>query len=195
MWKSRLHQIDSQTTQTTLADDSGALSFGQVIDLWQSSEEFREFFTAAITECSFDAFFWETPPVTKGTLGRPLEFVLVASASLARLKPDPSPFRSHFSSRPSESVLTFPNLGGDAVLVVPAPVVDDACYTHLARFLRDAPSSQVDAFWRSVGSAMQDRVSGTPTWLSTAGMGVSWLHLRLDSRPKYYRYERYKTNA
>ncbi|MGI9175867.1 MAG: DUF6940 family protein [Rhodothermales bacterium] len=23
-------------------------------------------------------------------------------------------------------------------------------------------------------------------WLSTAGGGVSWLHVRLDSRPKYY---------
>ena len=63
------------------------------------------------------------------------------------------------------------------------------------RFLRDAPKTQVDAFWRSVGRAMHDRVSSTPTWLSTAGMGVSWLHLRLDSRPKYYRHEPYKTNA
>jgi hypothetical protein len=195
MWKSHLHQIDSQTTRTTLADASGTLSFRQVIDLWQASEAFREFFTTAITECSFDAFFWETPPVSKATLERPFEFVLVASTALSRLTPDPSPFRSHFSSHRSESVLTFPNLGGDALLVVPAPVVDDACYAHLARFLRAAPSSQVDVFWRSVGRAMQDRVSSTPTWLSTAGMGVSWLHLRLDSRPKYYRHEPYKTHA
>jgi len=79
--------------------------------------------------------------------------------------------------------------------VVPTPLADEGCYTHLARFLRDAPRSQVDAFWRSAGLAMKDRVSSVPTWLSTAGMGVSWLHLRLDSRPKYYRYEPYKTNA
>ena len=30
-------------------------------------------------------------------------------------------------------------------------------------------------------------------WLSTAGMGVYWLHVRVDSRPKYYRYQGYKT--
>ena len=35
---------------------------------------------------------------------------------------------------------------------------------------------------------MQQRVSASPLWLSTAGMGVSWLHLRLDSRPKNYRH-------
>lgn len=195
MWKSHLHQINSQTTRITFTDKSGALPFRKVVDLWQTSEEFRKFFTATITECKFDAFFWETPPVKKETLESQFEFVLVASASLSRLVPDPSPFRSQFSSHDSEPVLTFPNLGGDALLVVPAPLADETCYTHLARFLRDAPRSQVDAFWRSVGNAMHDRVSSAPIWLSTAGLGVSWLHLRLDTRPKYYRYERYKTNV
>ena len=27
-----------------------------------------------------------------------------------------------------------------------------------------------------------------PVWLSTSGMGVAWLHFRLDQRPKYYTY-------
>jgi len=31
------------------------------------------------------------------------------------------------------------------------------------------------------------------TWLSTSGLGVGWLHVRLDSRPKYYTYEPYKS--
>jgi len=39
---------------------------------------------------------------------------------------------------------------------------------------------------------MQKQISDRPTWLSTAGLGVYWLHLRLDSRPKYYRYQPYK---
>jgi hypothetical protein len=171
------------------------LSFREVIGLWQDDGKFWEFFAALISQSPFDAFFWETPPVTKQTLERSFEFVVVEGASLSRLRPDPSPFASHFSSRPSEEVLTFPNLGGDAVLVVPAPLAEPGCYTHLARFLRDAPRSQVDAFWRSTGLAMQERISAAPTWLSTAGMGVSWLHLRLDSRPKYYRHEPYKASA
>ena len=81
------------------------------------------------------------------------------------------------------------------MLVVPAPVAEESCYTHLARFLRDAPRLQVDAFWRSAGLAMQDRISSAPTWLSTAGLGVSWLHLRLDSRPKYYRHQPYRISV
>lgn len=35
----------------------------------------------------------------------------------------------------------------------------------------------------------------SPFWLSTAGMGVSWLHVRLDERPKYYRFQEYRSAA
>ena len=31
-----------------------------------------------------------------------------------------------------------------------------------------------------------------PVWVSTAGAGVSWLHVRLDDRPKYYGYQPYR---
>ena len=31
----------------------------------------------------------------------------------------------------------------------------------------------------------------TPTWVSTAGGGVAWLHVRLDSAPKYYTHRPY----
>lgn len=195
MWTSILNQIDRQTTRTTLTENSRALSFGAVIELWQHNEEFRRFFTASISGCAFDAFFWETPPITEQTSDRPFESVLVEAASLSRLKPDPSPFVSHFSSQTSDEILTFPNLRGDAMLVVPKPVVAASCYTHLAAFLRSAPVSQVDALWSSAGRAMKDRISRAPTWLSTAGMSVSWLHLRLDSNPKYYRYAPYKIIA
>jgi hypothetical protein len=33
---------------------------------------------------------------------------------------------------------------------------------------------------------------GVCLWLSTAGMGVSWLHVRLDSSLKYYGYKPFK---
>lgn len=192
MWKACHRKIHQQITKTTLNDGSRSLSYGEVVALWHGRESFCQFFSCAIVESEFGAFFWETPPVTSQTLDRPFEFVLVESAALMNLRPDPTPFSAHFSSQQTETVLTFPNLGGDAVLVVPAPRTETNAYTHLANFLREAPQSQVGAFWYTVGMTMQSRVSNSPTWLSTAGLGVSWLHLRLDSRPKYYRYEPYK---
>jgi hypothetical protein len=193
MWSFHTHPIDPQTFQTTLTRDNEPLSFRSVLDLWQGRPEFRTAFSKTLAASPFEAFFWETPPVTDATLDRPFEFVVVEGRPLMRLQPDSAPFKAHFASAGSESVLTFPNLGGDALLVVPVPVGDAGCYTHLGQFLRHAPTPQIDAFWRCTGQALAGRVSASPTWLSTAGLGVSWLHLRLDSRPKYYRYAPYKT--
>jgi hypothetical protein len=37
------------------------------------------------------------------------------------------------------------------------------------------------------------RRTGEPVWLSTNGDGVSWLHVRIDERPKYYTHGPYRT--
>lgn len=165
---------------------------GEVFELLRSSGEFRRFFTDAVLACGYRGFFWETPPVTRATLNRPFEFAAVESKSLALLDADGSPFAGWFAKADGRAVLTFPNLGGDALLVVPVPLAGEECYPHLARFLGQAPPDQVDAFWQAVGEAMEVRLGDKPVWLSTAGMGVSWLHLRLDPRPKYYRHDEYK---
>lgn len=87
----------------------------------------------------------------------------------------------------------FPNLRGDALLVVPSPRTGNDAYGHLAAFLRHAPHQQLDEFWPVVSTAVKSRLGDHPLWLSTAGGGVAWLHVRLDSRPKYYGYSPYKT--
>jgi hypothetical protein len=45
---------------------------------------------------------------------------------------------------------------------------------------------------RATGAAVAARLSARPLWLSTSGLGVAWLHVRLDSRPKYYSYAPYR---
>ena len=73
-------------------------------------------------------------------------------------------------------------------MVVPAGLADDAAYTEIASFSRQAPLAQQKRLWQAVGRAMRKRVDKEPVWLSCAGSGVAWLHVRLDSRPKYYGY-------
>ena len=75
---------------------------------------------------------------------------------------------------------------------MPCPRGDLDAYGHLAAFVRGAPDSQRDGLWRSVASAMRRRVNAKPVWLSTAGDGVAWLHVRLDDRPKYYAFTPYR---
>ena len=84
---------------------------------------------------------------------------------------------------------------GDATLVVPSPRGPDAAYGHLAAFVRGASEAQNHALWEAVGEAVEERLNQRPLWLSTAGGGVSWLHVRLDARPKYYAYRPYAEAA
>ena len=145
----------------------------------------------AVTEClrgsRHAAFAWETPALSAATADLDATFAIIDSPALARTAADPSPFAAQLAE--CDRVATFPNLGGDAVLVVPSPRAAPLA-THLAAFVRSAPADVIDELWSAVGEVVVRRrhAKPDPVWISTAGLGVSWLHVRLDDRPKYYRH-------
>ncbi len=169
------------------------ITTAQFYRLLGTNESFRTQFTQALADLPFDAFFWETPAATLATLENNFECVVIEGRSFARRTPNFSPFSQQFASQDqAKTAIQFANLGGDAMLVVPRPLVEDAAYPHLVAFLRKAPAAQIHAFWQVLSEAFTARVSTVPVWVSTAGMGVIWLHVRLDNRPKYYRHQPYR---
>lgn len=110
---------------------------------------------------------------------------------------DADTFAAYFEHSDETNGVAFTNLGGDARLIAPVPpkLSDDSLlnpYSHLAKFVRDAPSRQVKQLWVKVGTEFLNSLesaSSETIWLSTSGLGVAWLHFRLDSSPKYYEYE------
>ncbi|MEM0967803.1 MAG: hypothetical protein AAGJ31_00510 [Verrucomicrobiota bacterium] len=160
----------------------------------QDEEPFRWDFQEVLRGVPFEGFFFETPPATRFSWSeRAFECVVVNGPQLVTLTQDERAFADQFHRAKGDLVCHFPNLGGDAHLIAPCPSPGYEGYAHLASFLRDSSRAQVSAFWKMVGTLFLEQVGESPCWLSTAGMGVSWLHLRLDSRPKYYRYGPYKT--
>jgi len=118
------------------------------------------------------------------------EFVLVASNHLGTITPDHSAFSNFLTI--DGSVSSFPNLRGDAQLVVPAPKSDDVDYAHIAKFVKSASLTEYHDFWKRVGKEYSQKIGVKKKWLSTSGLGVHWLHVRIDSRPKYYQFKEYK---
>ena len=191
MWNSRREQQhNGHCFRMSIQQASSPVSFKTVIHAWQQDVTFRDFFIDLLVASPFTVFRWETPPVTAATACQPFEFVLIDSPRLARAA-DHQTFAQHFKA--TQSVVTFPNLGQDAVLVVPCPHHPSNDYSHLGAFLRQAPKSQQHALWAAVGTAMAKRLGSQPVWLSTAGGGVAWLHVRLDEYPKYYHYTPYRS--
>ncbi|MDJ0888113.1 MAG: hypothetical protein QNI89_12460 [Desulfobacterales bacterium] len=192
MFFSRSHKLPSgRVIHFAIEDDSAPVSYADAIRLWQSDSDFRAFFIDLLSDSPFPAFRWETPPVTMATADKPFEFVLLDAPEIA-LASDPGPFATYFDSAAPGGVVEFPNLGGDAILIVPCPGDPLADFGHLGAYLRNARELQQDQLWKAVGSAMQRRISSQPVWLNTAGGGVAWLHIRLDDRPKYYGYAPYR---
>lgn len=159
-----------------------ALTWREVRDGWTRDRSFRLTYAAAIAAAPFEALFWECAPLSPETLDAPFEHALVESHRLATVAPDAAAFAGKLGEDP---IATFPNLGRDAVLVVPSARADPRCYRHLSAFLRSGPSEQIDALFERVGQAVS-AATNSPLWVSTSGLGVYWVHVRLDSRPKYY---------
>jgi len=193
MWQSLIERLPSQAGQrVSISNTGGQLSFADVITLWKQNQNFRSFFSKLLIDAPFDAYRWETPPASGSSMAHAFEFVFLDCPELDTT-PNSNAFSEHFRADTiRDNVVTFSNLGKDATLVVPLPIKSTSAYGHLASFMRTAPESQKDALWRMVGEATLQRVGQKPVWLSTAGMGVAWLHVRLDDRPKYYGYAPYR---
>ncbi|MEL6493812.1 MAG: hypothetical protein AAFQ41_01650 [Cyanobacteria bacterium J06623_7] len=172
-----------------ITENNLLLSRDRVLNLWQDNKFFRSFFINLLAQVSFDAYRWETPALTTDSLDEIFEFVLLDSPRLIKTQ-NLSAFTDYLQL--DIDIAVFPNLNGDALLVVPNQKSSVSAYGHLAAFIPEAPESQKHKLWQKVGQVVRQRVSDKPIWLNTAGAGVPWLHIRLDSRPKYYGYQPYK---
>ncbi|MDZ7659675.1 DUF6940 family protein [Fodinibius sp.] len=189
--KSTIEQDKSYKYQ--LYQQKQQLSYAQFLDLLeQQTEEFRQFFIDLLANLPFRAYHWETPPVTKHSLNKSFEFVVSQTPGI-NLPPDPEPFQQYF--QPGKKVAVFDNLGGDAKLIAPTSTEQDLNYSHIGVFTDNAPREQQLALWQTVGKVTKDSISDQPLWLNTAGGGVAWLHVRLDSTSKYYRHRPYTSKS
>lgn len=155
----------------------------------KESRGFRKYFNQLLADVPFDAFFWECRAVKRTTTNQKFEFVVVESPTLARITENGSPFFAYFNHK--KQAVTFKNLRKDAQLIVPTPQSSE-CYAHIADFVRKAPSEQQDIFWNLVGNIGESHLGNHKHWWSTSGLGVHWLHFRIDTVPKYYQYKPYR---
>lgn len=181
-----------RVTRYRISHGGSPLSYGAVLELWQTDSRFRSFFIALLDASPFPAYRWETPALSASTVDDPFEFVLVNSPGFCTRETDAKAYERYFTDSATDAgIVTFANLGGDATLIVPSPRAPTTAYGHLAAFVRNAPAAQVDAIWRVLGTQVYSQLNPEPVWLSTAGGGVAWLHVRIDSWPKYYAHRPY----
>ena len=183
---------NGNTELIELYQDDGPLKFSELFGLLQDNREFVGWYTDLLKCSPFVAYFWEHPPLTCSSFENGEEFVIIDAPMLTSMRASAEAFRSYFVA---SEVVTFANLGRDATLIAPSPDGSTSGYPHLGAFLEQSTGRQITDLWQSVGRAVCDALSDKPIWLSTSGLGVAWLHIRLDSSPKYYQYLPYRNLA
>lgn len=162
------------------------MTWEQALDQMQSNPDFRCELSEVLRNRQFDGYFWECRPFA--VLSTPFQFVMKSTTALENVE-DATAFREHLTSRPT----SFTNLGGDAVLIVPGR--SGANHSHMASFVRTASETELHMFWKAVGAAVSQAVAsanGAPLWVSSHGLAVLWLHVRIEHAPKYISYSAYK---
>ena len=193
IWTADTVPVGGDTLKFVIRRESEAIRRGDLPSFLRDDRGFRSMLMTTLSSAPFPAYFWETPPLSLATSSSPWEFVLVDCPQLVQATPQPGEFAAHFDTLArGASIATFRNLGGDATLVAPAPKGPASCYAHIGAFSRAAPEAQQHELWQKVGEALGHDGRRTPLWLSTSGLGVIWLHVRLDSSPKYYSYPPYR---
>lgn len=190
MWNLVVERLTARTTRFKILEEQTFVTMERWIELISTSTPFIDFFVSNLNSLDCESYYWEVRPVRGDTITKVFEYVITESPRMHEIQSNSSAFQEFIHI--SKPVVSFPNLGGDAQLVVPSEVSGKDCYGHLAVFNREAPQEQVQEFWRRVGTEYKAQIGAETKWLSTAGLGVPWLHARIDSRPKYYKHQVYK---
>jgi len=185
--------LDLKSFKYQLLINDYVISYSDWLKNIQESEDFILFFNQILQESPFEAFFWEVKPTTKKSLNDRFEFVLIESKALNGIQQNDAVFKNYFKA--DKTIVSFPNLNHDAHLIAPCLISAQTEYAHLANFVRTASKPQVLAFWKRVGKEFKENIGSNTKWLSTSGLGVYWLHVRIDSKPKYYQHSAYKNIA
>jgi hypothetical protein len=190
MWKADEIGTSETNLKFQILENDATITNESFLQLLTENHDFRTFYNSYLIDSGFDAFFWENKPIANSNLNERYECNLINTDYLAGKNPDHLTFDSYFDT--DKKVVSFPNLGNDAQLVAPCPVENKSNYTHIGTFIRNAPSDQIHELWKMPGQEMMNHIGDELRWLSTSGLGVFWLHMRIDSVPKYYQTSEYK---
>lgn len=167
--------------------------YKDAILMLQKDEAFINMVIEILKNCKFKSYFFETPPVQIKVYDKiPFEFVLVDAVRLNNIKSDKNAFQQNFTN---DFTVSFENLSKNALLIVPCPRDMDIIhqYAQLATFVREAKIDEIYSLLKLTALKMDEVVKkNKPIWLSTSGLGVYWLHMRIDTFPKYYTYFEYR---
>ncbi len=129
--------------------------------------------------------FWETSVAKDGGESYYHEKTKSAAMQLPMTLPaDPITFKKYIKGKKSPT--SFFSTGRPPTLLVVPPNTGKN-FSHLGTFYCNSTKDEKRALWKKVAIELEKKLKkGEKVYVSTHGLGVSWLHIRLSSTPKYF---------
>ena len=140
-------------------------------------------------------FLWRTS-VIDSKIDLPYNEEFIGDERLfSKKRQDLKTFSKHFENKKNKDqkhAISFPNLSGDTILVVPVPRSGKQ-FTNLYNFMKNASEIQQKEFWKIVTSEARKMLKiHKNIWISAHGISVNYLHVRICNYPKYYEQSKLK---
>tara|TARA_B110000037_G_scaffold222400_1_gene297039 strand:- start:1378 stop:1863 length:486 start_codon:yes stop_codon:yes gene_type:complete len=101
-------------------------------------------------------------------------------------------FKKYIIKSKNKYVITFLNLSKTSLLIIPYPKQNKK-FTTLKHFIDNSTKLQQKKFWKKVSNSIKKMLKiYKKVWVSTHGTGVPYLHIRIDTIPKYYITNKFK---
>ena len=156
------------------------MKWSEVLSQWESGN-YRK-----IPSNIKSPYFWRTSVLnSKRDLEYKEEFL--EDERLLNKKQGVKPFSEYLDKNKDEKyAISFPNLSGDTTLVIPIPRKSKK-FTNLFHFMNKASEIQKRELWKKVALEANKMLKNNENiWISTHGLEVNYLHVRICNNPKYY---------
>jgi hypothetical protein len=161
----------------------------------KKSKKTREKIINIFMNSDFDAIFWEFPLI-KGN--DDTEFVFIKTDPKLFGHANPKIYSNYFINENENSAVIFKNISGDTLLISPTPSngKNDEYSSHIMNFMKRSNNiMQKHNLLKMIGTIMTKNIKeGKTIYMSTHGLGVPWVHIRISRIPKYYQYKKYVEN-
>lgn len=204
---------DDATKFSLIDSNRSAVSYETFLDQLETGNAICKLLTTTIANkqkklnelsgAKIHGFYWECVPVSKATLAKPFEFVLIPCKFT-----EPFNIKSFHDKKErfnnSEKAISFKNLKKDADLIIPTIPTNQhntsaTAFQHfrqIGSFMLEEDKQRSTALWQQVARTFKDQLNNInpdhPIWMSTDGRGEPWLHIRLDTKPKYTKYVEFR---
>ena len=167
------------------------LTVREIINFFENKSFVLEFVSIINNTINYNSYFLECPKMNADTLNDEFEFIIYdAKNKFENKSANFDIFCPYSDNHLSFSMKSY----SGNTLIIPNYMKGTPCvnYLNISNFLKNSLDEQiVDLFYLISDNLKKEINSGKTVWLSTHGLGIPWLHIRIDYYPTYYSHKKY----